>query len=120
MCTKSVRRGQPVLFRNGRRGLELCRTWRFVVGTPVLAATLGAAYALGGRAHEALPLVADAVEEFRIRQVHNRPALVLLCAGMACLRCGGSTRPPATPERPWRSPAGWGRGGARPTPLPYR
>ena len=45
MCTKSVRRGQPVLFRNGRRGLELCRTWRFVVGTPVLAATLGAAYA---------------------------------------------------------------------------
>src|SRR5262249_4466525 len=56
------------------RGLELCRTWQFVVATPLLAATLGAAYALGGRADEALPLVAGAVEEFRIRPFHTRPA----------------------------------------------
>ena len=47
------------------RGLDLCRTWQIVVGTPVVAATLGAAYALAGRADEALPLVGAAVEEFR-------------------------------------------------------
>ena len=88
MCTKSVRRGQPVLFRNGRRGLELCRTWRFVVGTPVLAATLGAAYALAGRADEARPLIAGAVAEFRRRPNQFQPALFLLCAGTTSLSAG--------------------------------
>jgi tetratricopeptide (TPR) repeat protein len=34
------------------RGLDHCRTWQFVVGTPIVAATLGAAYALAGRADE--------------------------------------------------------------------
>jgi tetratricopeptide (TPR) repeat protein len=77
-------RATPVL----ERGLELCRTWQIVIGTPVLAATLGAAYALAGRAHEALPLVAGAVEEFRRRQHHNRPALILLCAGTTYLSAG--------------------------------
>jgi class 3 adenylate cyclase/tetratricopeptide (TPR) repeat protein len=70
------------------RGLELCRTWQFVLGTPLLAATLGAAYALAGRADAALPLVMGAVEEFRIRPVHNRPAQVLLCAGVTFLSAG--------------------------------
>jgi tetratricopeptide (TPR) repeat protein len=60
----------------------------FVIGTPLVAATLGAAYALAGRADEALPLVAGAVEEFRRRQFHNRPARILLCAGMACFFAG--------------------------------
>ena len=59
-----------------------------VVGTPVVAATLGAAYALAGRADEALPLVAGAVEEFRGRQIHIWPALILLCAGMTYLPAG--------------------------------
>jgi tetratricopeptide (TPR) repeat protein len=68
------------------RGLELGRTWQFVVGTPLVAATLGAAYALGGRADEALPLIEGAVEEFRRRPDHSRPALILLCAGMAYLQ----------------------------------
>jgi len=77
-------RATPIL----ERGLELCRTWQFVVGTPVLAAALGAAYALAGRADEALPLVAGAVEEFRRRPFHHRPAFILLCAGMACLSAG--------------------------------
>ncbi len=37
---------------------------------------------------EALPLVAGAVEEFRGRQDHIRPALILLCAGMTYLSAG--------------------------------
>jgi tetratricopeptide (TPR) repeat protein len=70
------------------RGLALCRTWQFFNGIPLFAATLGAAYALTGRLDEALPLVASAVEEFRIRPAHSRPGLVLLCAGMTCLAAG--------------------------------
>jgi len=76
-------RATPVL----ERCLELCRTWQFVVSTPVVAATLGAAYALAGRADEALPLVAVAVEEFRGRQMYRWPE-VLLCAGTAYLSAG--------------------------------
>ncbi len=33
----------------------------------------------------ALPLVAGAVEEFRSRESHTWPALILLCAGMSYL-----------------------------------
>ena len=66
----------------------VCRTWQFVVGTPHVAATLGAAYALAGRAGEALPLVAGAVEEFHRRPFHYRPALILLCAGTTYLSAG--------------------------------
>jgi hypothetical protein len=46
------------------RCLDLCRTWQFADRTPFVAATLGTAYALAGRADEALPMVANAVEEF--------------------------------------------------------
>jgi tetratricopeptide (TPR) repeat protein len=70
------------------RCLDLCRTWQFVVGTPVLTATLGAAYALAGRADEGLPLVAGALEEFRSGQRHNWPAFNLLFAGMTHLSAG--------------------------------
>jgi class 3 adenylate cyclase/tetratricopeptide (TPR) repeat protein len=70
------------------RGLDLCRRWQIALGTPYVAATLGAAYALAGRADEALPLVAGAVTEFRSRQNHLRPALILLCAGMTSLAAG--------------------------------
>ena len=84
-----LRRGDlPRATRVLERGLDLCRTWQIVVGTPLVAATLGAAYALAGRADEALPLVAGAVEEFRSRQNHSRPALILLCAGMTYLSAG--------------------------------
>ena len=62
--------------------------WQIVVGTPYIAATLATAYALAGRAAVALPLVAGAVEEFRRRQLHARPALILLCAGMTYLSAG--------------------------------
>jgi tetratricopeptide (TPR) repeat protein len=84
-----LRRGDlPRATRVLERCLDLCRTWQIVVGTPPVAAALGAAYALTGRADEALPLVAGAVEEFRGRQIHLRPALILLWAGMTYLSAG--------------------------------
>jgi tetratricopeptide (TPR) repeat protein len=84
-----LRRGDlPRATRVLERGLDLCRTWQIAIGTPYVAATLGAAYALAGRADEALPLVAGAVEKFRSRQIHARPALILLCAGTTCLSAG--------------------------------
>ena len=84
-----LRRGDlPRATRVLERCLDLCRTWQFVAGIPLVAATLGAAYALAGRADEALPLVAGAVEEFRSRQIHVRPAFILLCAGMTYLSAG--------------------------------
>jgi tetratricopeptide (TPR) repeat protein len=67
------------------RGHDLCRTWHFVVWTPLLTATLGAAYALAGRTDDALPLVARAVAEFRRHPHHNWPAYILLWAGTAYL-----------------------------------
>ncbi|HSF02496.1 MAG TPA: hypothetical protein VLA62_05775, partial [Solirubrobacterales bacterium] len=70
------------------RGHDLCRTWQIVIGIPVVAATLGAAYALASRTDEALPLVTGVVEEFRRRPYHTRPALILLCAGMTSLSAG--------------------------------
>jgi class 3 adenylate cyclase/tetratricopeptide (TPR) repeat protein len=84
-----LRRGElPRATRVLERCLDLCRTWQFVDRTPVVAATLGAAYVLAGRADEALPLVAGAVEEFSRRPDHIRPALILLCAGMTYLSAG--------------------------------
>src|SRR5262249_16855935 len=81
-----LRRGDlPSATRVLERCLEPCRTWQIVVGMPHVAGALGAAYALSGRADEAVPLVAGAVEEFRRRQSHVRPAFVLLCAGMSCV-----------------------------------
>ena len=70
------------------RELDLCRTWQIVVGIAPVAAALGAAYALAGRADEALPLVAGAVEEFRRRQNHISPAFILLCAGTTYVSAG--------------------------------
>jgi tetratricopeptide (TPR) repeat protein len=70
------------------RGLDLCRTWQFAVGAPLFAATLGAAYALAGRADQALSLMAGAVEALRDRPFHTRPALIPLCAGTTSLLTG--------------------------------
>ena len=67
---------------------DLCRTWQFVAWIPLAAAVLGAAYALAGRADEALPLVAGAVEEFRRRPNHSWPARIPLCARMTYLSAG--------------------------------
>ena len=84
-----LRRGDlPRATRILERGLDLCRTWQIIVGTPLVAATLGAAYAPAARADEAFPLIANAVEEFRARPNHFWPGLILLYAGMACLGAG--------------------------------
>ncbi len=84
-----LRRGDlPRATRVLKRGLDLCRTWQFVVATPLFASTLGVAYVLAGQADQALPLVAGAVEEFRSRQIHQRPALILLYAGATYLAAG--------------------------------
>jgi tetratricopeptide (TPR) repeat protein len=84
-----LRRGDlPRATRVLERCHDLCRTWQIALGTPYVAATLGAAYALAGRADEALPLVAGAVEEFRRRQIHGRPAFIFLFTGMTYLSAG--------------------------------
>jgi class 3 adenylate cyclase/tetratricopeptide (TPR) repeat protein len=44
------------------RGLELCRAWNIRVWFPRVASTLGSAYALSGRAAEALALLEQAAE----------------------------------------------------------
>ena len=67
------------------RGHDVCRMRQVVFWTAFVAAALGAAYAHASRADEALPLVAGAVEEFRRRPNHFRPAVILLCAGMTHL-----------------------------------
>jgi len=68
-------RATPVL----EQYLNLCRTWQFVDVTPVAAAALGAAYALSGRADEALAVVADIVEKVRSHQIYVRPYFFLRC-----------------------------------------
>jgi class 3 adenylate cyclase/tetratricopeptide (TPR) repeat protein len=84
-----LRRGDlPRATRVLERCVKLCRTWQLVAWTPVVAASLGAAYALAGRADEALPLVAGAVEAFRGRPLHNWPARILLCAATTALSGG--------------------------------
>jgi class 3 adenylate cyclase/tetratricopeptide (TPR) repeat protein len=84
LCRGDIPRATLVL----ERCFEICRTWQFVIGTPVAAATLGAAYALAGRTDEALPLVTGVVGEFRHRQEHRWPARILLCAGTTYLWAG--------------------------------
>jgi tetratricopeptide (TPR) repeat protein len=50
-----LRRGDlPRAIRVLEGGLDLCRTWQINILTPFVAATLGAAYALAGRADEGL------------------------------------------------------------------
>jgi class 3 adenylate cyclase len=84
-----LRRGDlPRATRVLERCLDFRRTRQLEAGKPHTAATLGVAYALAGRADEALPLVAEAVEEFRRRPRYTRPAIDLLCAGMTGLSAG--------------------------------
>jgi tetratricopeptide (TPR) repeat protein len=84
-----LRRGDlPRATRILERCLDLGRTWQFVFGPPLVAAALGAAYALAGRADEALPLVAGLVEEFGSRQTPNQSAFVFLYAGTTYLSAG--------------------------------
>jgi tetratricopeptide (TPR) repeat protein len=84
-----LRRGDlPRATRDLERCYDLCRSWHIVAGRLLAAAAPGAAYALAGRADEALPLVAGAVDEFRSRPIHGRPAFILLHAGTSYLAVG--------------------------------
>jgi hypothetical protein len=77
-----LRRGDlPHAIRVLKQCLDLSRAWEFDVRAPG-AGALGLAYALAGRADEALPVVASAVEELRGRQT-DRPSLVTLEVGAA-------------------------------------
>jgi tetratricopeptide (TPR) repeat protein len=66
-------------------GLELCRTWNIRDWFPLIAATLGAAYALAGRVTEALPLLEQAVDQATAMGIMFAHALRLAWQGEACL-----------------------------------
>jgi len=84
-----LRRGDlPQATRPLERSLDLYRTWEFVAFAPLADAALGMAYAMAGRADDALPLVASAAEEFHSRPIHVVPGAILLCAGMTYLAAG--------------------------------
>src|SRR4030095_9100072 len=84
-----LRRGDlPRATRVLERTLDLCRTWQIIAAIPITAATLGAVYALAGRADEALPLVEGAVEQFRTSQISRPQWFIPLCAGMTYLAAG--------------------------------
>src|SRR4030095_2016906 len=76
------------------RSLDLSRTWQLVIFIPISAAALGVAYAAAGRADEALPLVAEAVEDLLVRRpFHARPAHILRCAGRTYFPTGRIDEP---------------------------
>src|SRR5262245_1177807 len=84
-----LRRGDiPRAIRWLERGRDLCKTWQFMAGGLPTDAALGAAYALAGRAADALPLIAAAVDEVHSRPTHRWAAQILLNAGAACLSAG--------------------------------
>jgi hypothetical protein len=84
-----LRRGDlPRAIQVLERGHDLCRTRQVVFWTAFVAAALGVAYARAGQGDDAVPLVAGAVEEFRHRPNHFRPAVIPLCAGMTYLLAG--------------------------------
>lgn len=70
------------------RSLDACRTWQILLAFHAVEASLGAAYAMAGRADEARPLIEDAVKEFRRRPLYNRPGFILLWAGTTSLAAG--------------------------------
>jgi tetratricopeptide (TPR) repeat protein len=86
-ATHLCRGDLPHATRALERCLDLCRTWQFLVATPIVAATLGVAYAAAGRVEEALPLAVATVEEFHRRQIARWPD-ILLRAGTICLAAG--------------------------------
>jgi class 3 adenylate cyclase/tetratricopeptide (TPR) repeat protein len=74
--------------RDLERSFDVGRTWQIDLARAGAAAALGAAYARAGQTGEALPLVAEAVDGFRRRPVHVRPAFILLSAAMTYSAAG--------------------------------
>ena len=116
-----LRRGDlPRATRILERGLDLCRTWQIVALTPIVAATLGAAYALAGRGDEGAP-----TGRGRRRGVPQSPDLQV--AGDSSVR--GDDLPLGGADRRSRQPRPRGRGAHPPAgrsgkrgrrPLPRR
>ena len=101
-----LRRGDlPRATRVLERCLDLCRTWQFVDRTPDAAAALG----------PPTPSPAGLTRRARWWRAPSRSSTVarftsgrrsfFYSRGGPPSRPGGSTRPPATPARRWRSPA---------------
>ena len=83
------RRGElPRAIQILERCLELCRRWQLVAALSPVAATLGAAYAVAGRADEALPLLEGAVEDFHGRETYRWAAPILIWAALTDLKAG--------------------------------
>jgi len=68
--------------------LSLCRTYDMPTYVPRVSAELGLAWALAGRAAEALPMVRAASEEAAARKQTNSLSQVLLLLGEVCLLAG--------------------------------
>lgn len=66
----------------------LCRTYDMPTYSPRVSAELGLAWAMCGRAQEALPMVRGAVEDAAARKQTNSLSQVLLLLGEVCLRAG--------------------------------
>src|SRR5207245_2334240 len=69
-------------------GLALCRASNLPVALPVLAASLGPAYALTGRASDAIRLLEQAVDQARSMKRAGGHALLLLQLGAARCQLG--------------------------------
>jgi class 3 adenylate cyclase/tetratricopeptide (TPR) repeat protein len=63
----------------------LCRTYDMPTYSPRVSAELGLAWAMSGRAHEAVPMVRGAVEDAAARKQTNSLSQVLLLLGEVCL-----------------------------------
>src|SRR3989454_3201620 len=70
------------------RGLALCQTANIPMWQAMTASILGAAYALAGRAAEALPLLDEVLERVAIGSLLFLHALVLTELSEACLLVG--------------------------------
>jgi tetratricopeptide (TPR) repeat protein len=81
---RDLLRATPIL----ERCLEVCRTGKFDAGIPIAAASLATAHALAGRAAEAVPLVASAIEESHDSQSFRWSAPILLYGGIVSLAAG--------------------------------
>jgi class 3 adenylate cyclase/tetratricopeptide (TPR) repeat protein len=84
-----LRRGElPEATRLLEQCLDRCRAWQLTAGIPVVTAALGAAYAVGGRAEDALALSWDAARELLGRGTLREPAFILWCLGTSHLAAG--------------------------------
>src|SRR5262245_3155157 len=84
-----LRRGDlPRATRALERSLDLGRMWEFVYAAMHVGAAVGTAYALAGRAEDALRLVARATQEFHSHPRHANPGFILLSAGITYLAAG--------------------------------